>query len=101
MFIDSRFKSKGWYTDVGTINGSPCRLWTRRFGDHRAKTDGSGPVPLVLVHGMASGVALFCNNVNELAKDRPVYAIDLPGEIIASFYIRILLFKYIFKLLEK
>ena len=36
-------------------------------------------VPLVLVHGMAAGVAYFSLNVGDLSAERDVYAFDLPG----------------------
>ncbi len=63
--------------DVGEMNGDSCRIWTRRFGPPAAN---GAKVPLVMIHGMGAGLALFALNYDELAKDRTVYAIDLPGE---------------------
>ena len=36
-------------------------------------------MPIVLVHGMGAGVGLWVLNYEELAKNRPVYAFDMPG----------------------
>ncbi len=71
-------KSRGWYVNIGTVNGDPCRLWTRQFGDRRLSGSG-GPLPLVMIHGMGAGIAFFCFNFDSLAADRPLYAFDLPG----------------------
>jgi pimeloyl-ACP methyl ester carboxylesterase len=35
--------------------------------------------PIVMVHGFAAGIAFWVMNLEELSKDRPLYAIDLPG----------------------
>jgi len=67
-------KSEGFYVNIGTVNGESCRIWTRKFGP-----DGSVEVPLVMIHGMGAGLAMFALNYDSLAKERLVYAIDLPG----------------------
>ena len=40
---------------------------------------GSATVPLVMMHGMGAGLALFCHNYPSLVNGTTVYAIDLPG----------------------
>jgi abhydrolase domain-containing protein 4 len=67
-------ESIGFYVNIGTVNGEECRIWTRKFG-----LEGSGDIPLVMIHGMGAGLAMFALNFDSLAKHRVVYAIDLPG----------------------
>jgi len=67
-------KSEGFYVDVGKVNGENCRIWTRKFGKNDAEK-----VPLVMVHGMGAGLAMFVLNLESLSNQRLVYAIDLPG----------------------
>ena len=67
-------ESRGFYVNIGTVNGEECRIWTRKFGPEK-----SVKVPLVMIHGMGAGVAMFALNFDSLAKERLVYAIDLPG----------------------
>merc|ERR1712012_833242 len=71
----SEAESRGYYVDAGEVNGQNCRIWTREFGD--AGTDER--VPLVMMHGMGAGLAMFVLNLEPLASNRLVYAIDLPG----------------------
>ncbi|XP_045461044.1 (Lyso)-N-acylphosphatidylethanolamine lipase-like isoform X2 [Harmonia axyridis] len=48
-------------------------IWTISLNSESKKT------PLVLIHGFAAGIGFWCRNLDELSKDRPVYAIDLLG----------------------
>lgn len=67
-------QSEGFYVSAGEVGGKECRIWTRRFGEETP-----GKVPLVVVHGMGAGLALFVLNLGPLSSKRLVYAIDLPG----------------------
>ncbi|RZF38983.1 hypothetical protein LSTR_LSTR003726 [Laodelphax striatellus] len=64
---------KGWYVDIGSVVGPADKIWTISLNTDSPKT------PLVLLHGLGSGVALWCLNLDALAAERPVYAIDLLG----------------------
>lgn len=64
---------KRFYVDIGSVVGESDKIWTISLNDESPKT------PLVLLHGMAAGLALWCPNLDAFAESRPVYAIDLLG----------------------
>lgn len=67
---------KGKYVNIGPVVGKDdCKIWTISLTEH-----GEGKTPLVMVHGLGSGVALWALNLDGLAVDRPVYAFDLLGK---------------------
>merc|ERR1712123_67960 len=66
-------ESVGFFVNIGLVNGEKCQVWTRKFGS------GGSEVPLVMIHGMGAGLAMFVLNLDSLARNRTIYAIDLPG----------------------
>ncbi|XP_026762946.1 1-acylglycerol-3-phosphate O-acyltransferase ABHD5 isoform X2 [Galleria mellonella] len=64
---------KRFYVDIGSVVGQSDKIWTISLNDESSKT------PLVLLHGMGAGLALWCPNLDALAATRPVYAIDVLG----------------------
>ena len=78
-FIDFiKVPSEGFYVNIGkSIGGEDVKIWTRKF--QKPGVENKNEVPLVMIHGMGAGLAMFALNIDTLAKDRVVYAIDLPG----------------------
>lgn len=64
---------RGFYVDIGPAVGDSDKIWTVSMNTESKHT------PIVLVHGMAAGVAFWVLNLDALAEHRPVYAIDLLG----------------------
>ncbi|XP_017779676.1 PREDICTED: protein ABHD4 isoform X2 [Nicrophorus vespilloides] len=64
---------RGCYVDVGPVVGPADKIWTISMNQDSTKT------PLVLLHGLGAGVALWCLNLDSFAATRPVYAIDVLG----------------------
>ncbi|XP_069675695.1 (Lyso)-N-acylphosphatidylethanolamine lipase isoform X3 [Periplaneta americana] len=64
---------RGWYVDIGPVVGPADKIWTISLNQESSKT------PILLLHGLGAGVALWCLNLDHLAATRPVYAIDVLG----------------------
>ncbi|KAJ8717102.1 hypothetical protein PYW08_005501 [Mythimna loreyi] len=64
---------KRFYVDIGSVVGQSDKIWTISLNDESPK------IPLVMLHGMGAGLALWCPNLDSFAASRPVYAIDLLG----------------------
>lgn len=64
---------RGWFVDIGPVVGTSDKIWTISLNEDSNKT------PILLLHGLGSGVALWCLNLDALAATRPVYAIDVLG----------------------
>lgn len=75
LLIDLGLKTayRGWYVDIGPVVGASDKIWTITLNQESTKT------PILLLHGLGAGVALWCLNLDYLAASRPVYAMDLLG----------------------
>ncbi|KAI5753134.1 hypothetical protein M8J77_023812 [Diaphorina citri] len=65
---------KSTYVDIGPVVGTSDKIWTLSLNTEETKK-----TPLVLLHGLGAGVALWCLNLDSFAAHRPVYAIDVLG----------------------
>lgn len=78
---DLKRSYRGRYVSVGCCVGKEeSHVWTVSLNEE------SDSVPLVLLHGFGSGVGLWCLNLDALAADRPVYAMDIIGKFISSLF---------------
>ena len=102
--------SEGFYVNVGQLgpNCDDCRIWTRKFNSkfsseklnlselieevdetNDATDKKSIPnsdyddenIPIVIVHGMGAGMAMFAKNIDNLIEEtnKTIFTIDLPG----------------------
>lgn len=74
LFTVLKTPYRGWYVDIGPTVGEADKIWTVSMRPELRNT------PIVLLHGMGAGVAFWVLNLDSLARDRPVYAIDILGE---------------------
>ncbi|XP_053694199.1 (Lyso)-N-acylphosphatidylethanolamine lipase [Sabethes cyaneus] len=64
---------RGMFVDIGTCVGDSDKIWTIVMNTEAKRT------PILMLHGLGAGVALWVLNLDELAKHRTVYAIDILG----------------------
>jgi len=70
-YIKTSFEAR--YVKICSPEKKENQIWTLVFNKESEK------IPLVLIHGFASGVGLWCMNFDAFASQRPVYAFDLLG----------------------
>ncbi|RZC34946.1 abhydrolase domain-containing protein 4-like [Asbolus verrucosus] len=62
---------KGWHVLIDHKPNIKAKIWTIAMNTESKNT------PLVLLHGFGAGVGFWCLNLDSLATNRPVYAIDI------------------------
>ena len=76
---DLKTPCQGFYVNIGDVQGSPCKIWTRVYNNNNLSED-SLDSPIVLVHGFGAGSALWALNIDFLSsQNRIVVTLDLPG----------------------
>lgn len=67
----------------GVLGDNDIHVWTFSSNEH------VNGIPIVLLHGLGSGLALWAINLKTLteSKSRPVYAIDIPGNKQRKHYV--------------
>ena len=75
LFSNINVEYKKQYINIGCIvdEKDDSNIWTLSFNEHSPNT------PLVLIHGLGSGVGMWILNLESLARNRPVYAFDIIG----------------------
>ncbi|XP_065078767.1 (Lyso)-N-acylphosphatidylethanolamine lipase [Ochlerotatus camptorhynchus] len=68
-----RLPYRGMFVDIGPCVGEADKVWTLTMNTESKR------VPIVMLHGLGAGVALWVLNLDEIAQNRPVYAIDILG----------------------
>ena len=68
-------------TDADAAAGAPNEGWNETVGTlvYKAAGTQSDATPVVLIHGFGGDSDNWLFNIEEIAKGRPVYALDLPG----------------------
>lgn len=76
-------ENEGFYVefdgDYFEDKNNPVRIWTRKIQRRESNDGDAEEIPLVMIHGLAAGTALFAINFDGLAQYSVIYAIDLPG----------------------
>ena len=73
IFPDVKVPFDTFYITIGDCVGDNDEIWTLS-----ANTD-SKNTPIVLIHGFAAALGFWLQNLDHLAENHPVYAIDLLG----------------------
>lgn len=72
-FSDVKTPLERFFVPIGPCVGLDDEIWTLKMN-----TDNKN-VPIVMLHGFAAGVAFWLMNLDEISRNRPLYAVDLLG----------------------